>query len=72
MAAAAAWRAARQKTAAALLTTAPTERFEAFVRNWAESDDEPYAARAKRYGPAATTLISLSARRGRGRRGPMS
>ena len=47
MAAAAAWRAARHKTAAALLTTAPTERFEAFVRNWAESDDEPYAARGQ-------------------------
>ncbi len=47
MAAAAAWRAARQKTAAALLTTAPTERFEAFVRNWAESDDEPYSARGQ-------------------------
>ena len=47
MAAAAAWRAARHKTAASLLAAAPTERFEAFVRNWAESDDEPYAARGQ-------------------------
>ena len=47
MAAAAAWRAARHKTATSLLAAAPTERFEAFVRNWAESDDEPYAARGQ-------------------------
>ena len=45
MAAAAAWRAARHKTATSLLAAAPTERFEAFVRKWAETDDEPYAAR---------------------------
>ena len=47
MAAAAAWRAARHKTATSLLAAAPTERFEAFVRTWAESDDEPYAARGQ-------------------------
>ena len=47
MAAAAAWRAARHKTATSLLTAAPPERFEAFVRKWAESDDEPYAARGQ-------------------------
>ena len=47
MAAAAAWRAARHKTATSLLAAAPTERFEAFVRKWAESDDEPYAARGQ-------------------------
>ena len=47
MAAAASWRAARQKTAAALLTTAPTERFAAFVTTWAEKVDDAYDARGQ-------------------------